>query len=172
MASFFRELAGGVAVMVIATIMGVAVNAARPDGIALIQRGAPVATVQHGGAADTSAAAVPAEGVVTLEQMKQALDAGSAVIIDARATDEYEAGHIPAAINIPHDRIPDFIEVLNREVSTDARIICYCRSLTCDFSDLLATELKVIGYQDVSVFSGGWEQWSEAGYAVETGPRP
>lgn len=170
MKSFFKELAGGVAVMIVATLIGIAVNAARPNGVALIQQGEAVATVQHG-EADSTAAAAPREGVVTIEEMKQIVDAGGSVVIDARSTTEYEEGHIPGSINIPHDRLPEFMEVLNNEVATDARVICYCRSFTCDFSDLLATEMKIIGYQDVSVFSGGWDQWEEAGYPVEKGPR-
>jgi 3-mercaptopyruvate sulfurtransferase SseA len=171
MKSFLKELLGGIALMVVATLVGMTVNAVRPNGVALIQKGQPVATVQHGEADSTVAGGAPAEGVVSLEQMKQMFDAGTAVIIDARATTEYEEGHIPGAINIPHDRIPEFMDVLTSEVSTDAHVVCYCRSLTCDFSDLLATEMKVIGYQSVSVFSGGWDQWKEAGYPAETGPR-
>jgi 3-mercaptopyruvate sulfurtransferase SseA len=172
MNSFFREIAGGIAVMVVATAVGVAVNAARPNGVALIQKGAAVETVHHGEVDTTATEAPPlAEGAISLEEMKQQFDAGTAVIIDARSTEEYEEGHLPGAINIPHDRLPEFMNTLTGEVSMDAHVICYCRSLTCDFSDLLATEMKIIGYQDVSVFSGGWAQWSKAGYPVETGPR-
>jgi rhodanese-related sulfurtransferase len=171
MNSFLKDLAGGIVVMIVATLAGIAVNAARPDGIALIQKGEAVATAQHG-EVDSTAAVTLKEGVVTLAQIKEALDSGSATIIDARSVEEYEEGHIPGSINIPHDRIPEFVQTLNNEVSTDAHVICYCRSLTCDFSDLLATELKIIGYQDVSVFSGGWDEWSKAGYPVEKGPRP
>jgi rhodanese-related sulfurtransferase len=175
MRSFFRELLCGAVLMAAATVVGIAVNAARPGGIALIQSGAPVATVSHGdpsGAADASrsGAALP-EGAVSLERVKSAFDGGTAVIIDARSTEEYEAGHIPGAINIPHDRIPEFMETLTREVPMDADVVCYCRGPECDFSDLLATELKVMGYQKVSVFSGGWEHWTAAGYPTEAGPR-
>lgn len=173
MKSFLKELAGGVIVMIVATLTGVAVNAVRPSGgVALIQKGQAVSTARHGDVDSTAAGVVPAEGVVTLEQMKQMFDSGDAVIIDARSTTEYEEGHIPGSINIPHDRIPEFMAVLNTEVSTDAHVVCYCRSVTCDFSDLLATEMKVIGYQNVSVFSGGWDAWTKAGYPTETGPRP
>jgi rhodanese-related sulfurtransferase len=171
MNSFLREIAGGIVVMVVAAVVGVAVNAARPDGIALIQKGAVVSTAQHGEVDSTAAPAPLAEGAISVEEMKQIFDAGTAVILDARSTEEYEEGHIPGSINIPHDRIPEFVGVLNSEVSTDAHIVCYCRSPTCEFSDLLATELKVIGYQDVSIFSGGWEQWTKANYPVEKGPR-
>lgn len=174
MTSFLKELAGGIALMVVASLVGIAVNAVRPNGVALIQQGQAVSTAVHTQADSTAAAAdstAPREGVVSLEQMKQMVDSGTIVVIDARSTEEYEQGHIPGSINIPHDRIPEFMDVLNSEVSTDAQIVCYCRSFTCDFSDLLATELKVIGYQNVQVFSGGWDQWQKAGYPAETGPR-
>jgi rhodanese-related sulfurtransferase len=172
MKSFLKELVGGIVLMIVATLTGVAVNAVRPSGgVALIQKGQAVSTAQHGDADSTAASTTPREGVVTLEQLKQLFDSGAAVIIDARSTAEYEEGHIPGAVNIPHDRIPEFMDVLNTEVPTDAQVVCYCRSVTCDFSDLLATEMKVIGYQSVSVFSGGWDEWTKAGYPTETGPR-
>jgi 3-mercaptopyruvate sulfurtransferase SseA len=121
---------------------------------------------------DTTSTVTPtAKGAISIEEMKQQFDAKTAVIIDARSTEEYEEGHIPGSINVPYDRIPDFQDVLTREVSNDAHVICYCRGPSCDFSDLLATELKIIGWQDVSVFSGGWEEWTRAGYAIEKGPR-
>jgi len=171
MNAFFRELAGGVALMVVAALLGIGVNAVRPRGLPLIQKGEVVSTAQHG-VVDTTTTFVPtAKGAISIDEMKKQFDSKTAVILDARSPEEYEEGHIPGSINIPHDRIPEFQDVLNREVSTDAHVICYCRSPSCDFSDLLATELKIIGWQDVSVFSGGWEEWTKAGYPVEKGPR-
>ena len=170
MNSFFKELSGGIAVMVVASAVGIGVNAVRPHGLPLIQHGEAVSTVQHG-QADSTAAETPAPGAISLEEMKRLFDSHGATIIDARSTDEYAEGHIPGAINIPHDRIPEFQDVLNREVANTDHIVCYCRGPECDFADLLATELKIIGYADVSVFSGGWEKWSGANYPVEKGPQ-
>jgi rhodanese-related sulfurtransferase len=175
MRTFVRELLGGAVLLLVAAILGLAVNAVRPGGVPLILAGAPVSTVSHArnSAADSAAApgAPLAEGAVTVEQVKEALDAGSAVVIDARSTTEYEEGHLPGAINIPHDRLPEFMETLTAEVPTDGQVIVYCRGPECDFSDLLATELKVMGYQSVSVFPGGWEHWTAAGHPTEAGPR-
>ena len=171
MKSFLKELTGGILLMIVATVVGVAVNAVRPNGVALIQKGQAVSTAQHAESDSTAAEAPLAEGAISIEQMKEIFDAGTATIIDARSTTEYEEGHIPGSINIPHDRIPEFMDVLNSEVAMEAHVVCYCRSFTCDFSDLLATELKIIGYQNVSIFSGGWDEWTKAGYPTEKGPR-
>lgn len=170
MKSFFSEILGGVLIGVVATAVGVTVNAIRPDGVALIPSGGVVSTAQHGDPTanpDTSAAAPLAEGAISLEEMKRRFDSGTSIIIDARSPEEYAQGHIPGAINIPHDQIPKFFDVLNSQVPTDAEAALYCRGPACDFSDLLATEMKVIGYTNVSIFHGGWEQWTKAGYPTE-----
>lgn len=170
MRNVFSEILGGVGILVVATLLGIVVNAVRPNGVALIQSGAPVSTAQHGAAADSAAADTTdalSEGAISLAEMKRLFDEGSIVILDARDATEYEQGHIPGAINIPYDRIPEYFDVLQSQVPMDAHVVCYCRSLTCDFSDQLATELKIMGYQNVSVFSGGWDQWTTAGYPIE-----
>ena len=170
MRNVFSQILGGVGVMVVASLLGIVVNAVRPNGIPLIQSGAPVTTALHVAHTDSVAADTThalAEGAISLAEMKRIFDEGTAIILDARDASEYEQGHIPGAINIPYDRIPEYFDVLQSQAPMDAQVVCYCRSVTCDFSDQLATELKVMGYQNVSVFSGGWEQWTMAGYPIE-----
>jgi rhodanese-related sulfurtransferase len=170
MRNVFSEILGGFGIMVVATLLGIVFNTVRPNGVALIQSGAPVETAQHVDHTDsmaTDTTSTLAAGAISLAEMKRLFDEGSVIILDARDAAEYEQGHIPGAINIPYDRIPEYFDVLQSQVPTDAHVVVYCRSLTCDFSDQLATELKILGYQNVSVFSGGWEQWTTAGYPIE-----
>jgi 3-mercaptopyruvate sulfurtransferase SseA len=167
MKSFISEILGGVAIMFVATLLGITVNAVRPGGIPLVQKGAPVSTVQHGATTDSVATEAVVEGAVSLSEMKRIYDAGTAYIIDARDPFEYEEGHIPGAINVPYDRLPEYLDMLSGEVPMDGEVIVYCRGPDCDFSDTLATELKILGYQNVRVFPGGWEHWTAAGYPVD-----
>lgn len=55
-----------------------------------------------------------------------AADPESLVIVDVRTVDEYEAGHVPGAIHIPHDEIAARLAEL--EESKDKPIVVYCRS--------------------------------------------
>ncbi len=167
MKSFISEISGGLVIIVVATVLGVIVNSMRSGGIPLVQRGAPVSTVKYGVPADTAAAGIPADGAVSLAEVKRLWDEGTAFIIDARSPLEYEQGHIPGSINIPHDRIPEYLDTLMSEIPTDGTVIVYCRGPKCDFSDHLATELKILGYKNVRVFPGGWEHWVAAGYPVD-----
>ncbi len=51
----------------------------------------------------------------------------TAVLIDSRLPDEYQAGHIPGAINIPAERMKDEAALLPKNKKTP--IIFYCRGM-------------------------------------------
>lgn len=59
---------------------------------------------------------------VSLVDAKTALDGKTAVFVDVRSLDSYQAGHIPGALNIP---LPDLESRLN-ELSPQNWIITYC----------------------------------------------
>ena len=173
MKSVIGPLMGGIVVIAIAAVVGVAHNVVRSHPVKLVQSVEAVSTAQKhaddegaAGYADTGGE-LP-EDAVSLERMKEIFDEGVAMIIDARAPGEYEKGHIPGSLNVPYDRLPDYLETLEF-VPKEELVVCYCRSLTCDFSDHLATELKLMGYEKVVVFTGGWDAWTEADYPAESG---
>ncbi|MGE3667029.1 MAG: rhodanese-like domain-containing protein [Steroidobacteraceae bacterium] len=55
-----------------------------------------------------------------------AADAGSLVILDVRTPEEFAAGHIPGAINVPHDQVP--ARLAEFAAWKDKTIVAYCRS--------------------------------------------
>ncbi len=60
---------------------------------------------------------------VSLEQLKEKLDAGAdIVIVDVRSEEEFAESHIPGAISIPWEEIEDRYPELPR----DKEIITYC----------------------------------------------
>ena len=175
MKQFASNLVGGAVIIAAAALIGVAHNAVRGQSIPLIQDVKAVQTARHdnggggavaGDAADSGSPNLP-EGAVSVDEVKALFDAGEAYIIDARGVEAFEQGHIPGATNVPYDRLAEFYSMLTATVPTDAKVVCYCWSPTCDFSDQLATELKIMGYTDVAVFTGGWEEWQQAGHPVE-----
>jgi len=69
-----------------------------------------------------------AAGEIAPAQLREQLASGAdaLVILDVRRRDEYEAGHVPGAINIPHDEIGARLAEL--EASKDKPIVAYCGS--------------------------------------------
>ena len=170
------EIAGGLIVFLVAAAVGLTHNAVRGNSLPLTQKinHAAVTAGTAGQSGETGPAGpldqvandVLREGIVTADQLKQLIDAGQVYVIDARTSGEFVEGHVLGAINIPHDELPDYMNVLMEQIPMDALVVCYCQGPDCDFSDLLATELKIIGYPKVVLFRGGWEHWETAGYPV------
>ena len=102
---------------------------------------------------------------VTSQQVKADLDAGKPVILlDVRDSVEFDAGHLPRAVNISRGllewkigwAVPD----------KNANIVVYCRS---DARSALATAvMKEMGYTNVKNMQGAFKAWGEAGYPFTT----
>lgn len=88
---------------------------------------------------------------ITAQQAKEIMDSREGyVILDTRTQQEYDEGHIPGAILIPHDEILEKAET----VLTDKNqlILVYCRSGRR--SKLAAEDLVKLGYTNIKEFGG------------------
>ena len=191
--SLIRDLSGGLVIILAGGLIGIAQTAVRDDTITLVPRVARVAAErtaesaahsanpgieasgdQHA-APETAAYAKSSQptagelssGQVTLERLRILLETGDVVLIDARSVHEFNAGHIAGAIHIPYNEFVDYFETLQARVPSDAVVICYCESLTCDESESLATELKLMGYTTVLVYQGGWQEWEQGEHGAD-----
>jgi rhodanese-related sulfurtransferase len=93
-----------------------------------------------------------------------------AVILDARAAPFYQQGHIPGALNLARDDFARDYRALAPKLKADRDrlIVVYCSGGECHDSKLVASALLSLGFSDVRVFTGGWEQWSQAGLPAAT----
>ena len=88
---------------------------------------------------------------ITAKQAKEIMDSRQDyIILDTRTQEEYEQGHIPGAILIPHDQIKDLAEGLLPD--KDQLILVYCRSGRR--SKLAAQDLLSLGYTNIKEFGG------------------
>ena len=88
---------------------------------------------------------------ITAEEAKKIMDTQKGfIILDVRAQEEYDQGHIPGAIVIPHTQIEDMAEAnLPRK---DQLILVYCRSGRR--SKMAAVKLVEMGYTYIKEFGG------------------
>jgi len=96
-------------------------------------------------------------------QLRQQLDRGDVMVLDARPRLEYNAGHLPTAISIPIDELPDRLD----ELPTDKLIATYCRGPLCVYADQALELINASGRQGARLEEGVAE-WQLAGYALET----
>jgi rhodanese-related sulfurtransferase len=101
--------------------------------------------------------------------VKPFFDAGAALFLDARDPAEYEAGHIPGAIRLTNADLASEPERAKTLPVAGRPIIVYCEGGECEASLEVARALVEGGYRKVLVFTGGFPEWSAAGYPVERG---
>lgn len=100
---------------------------------------------------------------VTKEQLKAKLDGKkSFVLLNVLEPEGYSLGVILGSRKIPLAQLGARIEELDR--SKD--VVTYCANTGCDASHKAAELLADKGF-NVSVYKGGAEEWSAAGFPVE-----
>ncbi len=99
---------------------------------------------------------------VKRDELMQRVRQGLVTVIDVRPQEEYAAGHLPGAINIP----PDELEQRLRALSLDQEVVAYCRGPHCVFSFDAVEKLRQQGV-NASRLEDGFPEWKSAGYPVE-----
>ncbi|HVI43545.1 MAG TPA: metalloregulator ArsR/SmtB family transcription factor [Chitinophaga sp.] len=80
---------------------------------------------------------------VNLEELVTRMESRNVVLLDVRPEQEFEAGHIPKAINIPVDQLATRLQ----ELSKSKQYIAYCRGIFCVFADEAVQLLSAKGYK-------------------------
>ncbi len=86
---------------------------------------------------------------------------GSVALLDVRPREEFQAGHLPDAINIPLDELDTMLDALPR----NREIVAYCRGPYCVMSHEAVERLRSLGFQ-VRRFDEGFPEWKAAGLPV------
>jgi rhodanese-related sulfurtransferase len=103
---------------------------------------------------------------ISVQEVKAAADAKSAVIIDVNGADSYKKGHVPGALSWA-DIKGDLAAKLPADKSTT--IIAYCGSPKCGAYAAAANAAKKLGYTNVKHMSAGIAGWNEAKMPTEAG---
>jgi len=102
------------------------------------------------------------EAVPAKELLKQARK-GLVTVIDLRPVEEYAAGHVPGAINIP---LPELQKRL-RDLPKGKEIVAYCRGPYCLMSFTAVKMLRGRGHK-ARRLEAGLPEWRSAGLPVHT----
>ena len=84
------------------------------------------------------------------------------LVLDVRSTAEFDEGHIPGAINIPHDALSARLAELGPAGERD--VVVYCRSGRR--SAIALEALKGAGFSRLFHLEGDYLRWSEEGRSV------
>ncbi len=107
---------------------------------------------------------------ISLEEFFALHQSGKLLLFDARPAFIYQMGHVPGAINLTKhncdQKIHDRESMIKSALAEGKTIVVYCTGVMCPDARAVAMHLSGFGYPS-SIFSGGWDAWSEAGMPVE-----
>jgi rhodanese-related sulfurtransferase len=86
---------------------------------------------------------------------------GLVTVLDVRPAEEYAAGHIPGALNVPVAMLEDFLSRLPRR----KEVVAYCRGPYCLMSFEAVEKLRKRGWR-ARRLENGFPEWRAAGLPV------
>ncbi len=113
---------------------------------------------------------------VSTAEIIDALNADTAVVIDARPREEYDLGHIPGAHFLPgKPGMPESAHTADANraqaiADHDETLILYCNGPNCGKTKRLADDLIAAGYIDVRRYQLGIPIWRALGGVVRVEP--
>lgn len=102
------------------------------------------------------------EPVPAVELMER-VRLGLVTVLDVRPPEEFAAGHLPGAVNVPAD---DLVRCL-KKFSKTREVIAYCRGPYCLLSVDAVALLRMKGFK-ARRLEDGFPEWKAAGLPVET----
>ena len=105
-------------------------------------------------------------GTISPDALAARLKAQDVTVIDVRTPEEYGTGHVPGAINIPHDKIQEHLDDLAAVKSRD--LVLYCRSGRR--TGLAIETLKANGFPHLFHLEGDLPGWQAGGRPMEGTP--
>ncbi len=100
---------------------------------------------------------------VSHPELLERLRSGTVTVLDVRPADEYAAGHLPRAVNIPLQEL----EVRLEELDPSREIVAYCRGPYCMLAFEAVAALRSRGFR-VRRLQDGFPEWRAAGLPLES----
>ena len=102
---------------------------------------------------------------VSIDQLEQAIEAGSVVVLDVNGSKRYAKGHVPGAIDFSSAQ--NLAAMLPEDKNT--MIVAYCGGPRCSAYKKAAKAAEKLGYTNVKHLSAGISGWKDAGKPLEKG---
>jgi rhodanese-related sulfurtransferase/predicted transcriptional regulator len=99
---------------------------------------------------------------VSRKELLRRMRDGLVTLIDTRPQEEFAAGHLPGAINVPLGALKRRL----RELPQNQEIVAYCRGQYCVLSYEAVAELRKRGFRAARL-EDGYPEWKAAGLPVE-----
>jgi len=91
---------------------------------------------------------------------------GLVTVLDVRPVEEYAAGHVPGAVNIPLQELEERLEELTNQQGENREVVAYCRGPHCVLAFDAVARLRDKGMK-ARRLEDGYPEWQVAGLPIE-----
>ena len=144
-------------ILMVVIPLAIVTNSLRSDGLRLVDIGTPIMQPVE---ANNSVCAI------TLDKAIEKYERGEALFVDARSHEEYLAGHVKGALNLPDHHFDEWIDDFLFRTDPDTEIITYCNGEDCPLGHYVAEKLYQLGFERVFYLVNGWTEWQESASPV------
>jgi thiosulfate sulfurtransferase len=92
---------------------------------------------------------------ITPQKAKEHIEKQESTVIDIRARDVFDQGHIPGAIWVDKDNLAGFIHTADKK----KMVICCCYKGVSSLK--IAKAIQKAGFSKARSLQGGFEEWSQ-----------
>jgi rhodanese-related sulfurtransferase len=168
----FKDLIGVIGMLLLSIILGMGGNLLRAKPLPFIYLTPEErinTAVNQISTSETSVTSSFELKLIGLLDVQGFIDNKTGVVLDARPRIFYGLGHIPSALNLPREDFEKSYKELQStlEQNRDRPLLVYCADESCEDSELVAKALHKLGYSQILLFKGGWNEWSKAELPVE-----
>jgi rhodanese-related sulfurtransferase len=164
MRNLIKLIPGCALIVAVAAVLGLTVNAVRPNGLPLIRK-----PLSHTRAFANPTTHKPEALFTTLKDAKDLYDRHAALFIDARTAEDYQAEHISDAVSLYFEDFDKLYGSVMQGIPKDRQIVTYCSDPECQEATKLADALTARGYTKVMILLEGLPGWKNAGYPTAPG---
>jgi ArsR family transcriptional regulator len=104
---------------------------------------------------------------ISAENLLERIKNGLVTVLDVRPAGEFQAGHLPGAINIPYEQLERELAKLPKR----REVVAYCRGPYCAMSFDAVQKLRQGGWK-AQRLERGFPEWKANGLPVEVSPAP
>ncbi len=104
--------------------------------------------------------------LISRDELKAGIDAGTVTVVDALGGDYYAKQHLPGAVALTPGEVDDLASAVLPD--RDAAIVTYCTGPSCPNSGQVAYRLTALGYSNVRKYRDGIQDWVDARLPTES----
>ena len=103
---------------------------------------------------------------ISIDEVKALMAKKQVLLIDVRDPAAFGEGHIPGAMSVPFDFLPDHADAWK----TDKRLlVTYCACVNEGTAARAALDMNTFGVKNVKALLGGYNEWVKRGEKIATG---